>query len=331
MTTGPVGRRGEEVADDGRIAGRFPLTGHPASSLVNPSASAFAPANGGGHTATTPPPPNRVGRYQLQQLADRLGERDWAILRSVAEHRFLTVSQICALYFHELGPSSALRRTQRVLARLRRDGILGTLTRRVGGIQAGSYGLTHYVAAAGERLLRIESGDAVRQRWHEPSARFVTHHLAISGLRIELEIAHREQKLELVRREVEPAAWRKYVGLGGASITLKPDAYLETTPTPGSEFVDAWFVEIDLGHEGIPTLIKKCHEYEQYRRQGIEQEDGGFPLIIWSMTHKDPAKAARRRVALQEAIRADRRLDPDIFRVASPNQVLPIIQKGVSI
>lgn len=331
MMTEHAGRRGGGGADDGRIADRFPLTSHPTSSLVNPSATAFAPANDGGHPATTPSPANRVGRYQLQQLADRLGERDWAILRSVAEHRFLTVSQICALYFYELSPASALRRTQRVLARLRRDGILDTLTRRVGGIQAGSYGLTHYVAAAGERLLRIESGNPVRQRWHEPSARFVAHHLAIADLRIELEIAHRRRVIELVRREVEPAAWRRYTGFGGAVITLKPDAYFETTPTPGSDFVDAWFAEIDLGHEGIPTLIKKCHEYEQYRRQGIEQEDGGFPLVIWSLTHKDPAKAARRRTALQEAIHADRRLDPDMFRVAAPTQVVPIIQKGANI
>ncbi|MFR9772424.1 replication-relaxation family protein [Nocardia sp. SC052] len=248
----------------------------------------------------------------------------------MAEHRFLTVSQISALHFFDLSPSSGLRRTQRVLGRLRGVGVLGTLTRRVGGTHAGSQGLVHYVAAAGERLLRLESGDRVRQRWHEPSARFAAHHMAVAALRIELEQAHRRQVLELVRREVEPAAWRRYAGMGGAVVTVKPDAYFETASAPGNEFVDAWFIEIDLGHEGIPTLLKKCHEYERYRRQGIEQEDGGFPLVIWSMTHTDPAKAVRRRTALHEAIEGDRQLDQGIFRICSPEHVLPLIQKGVT-
>ncbi|NKY25541.1 replication-relaxation family protein [Nocardia gamkensis] len=331
MSGEPVERRGNSEADDSRIADRFPSTKTPASSLVSSSTSAFTPANDGGHTATTPPPANRVGKYQLRRLADQLSDRDWAILRSVAEHRFLTVNQICLLHFHDLGSSSGLRRTQRVLARLRKTGLLETLTRRVGGMQAGSHGLVHYVAAAGEHLLRTESGDVARRRWHEPSARFVDHHLAIADLRIELEIAQRHQALELVRHEVEPAAWRRYTGLGGALITLKPDAYFETSSTPGSDFVDAWFIEIDLGHETIRTLISKCREYEQYRRQGIEQEEGGFPWVIWSLTHKDENKAERRRVALREAIDNDRQLDPNIFHVAAPEQVLPIIQKGATI
>ncbi|MBF6171287.1 replication-relaxation family protein [Nocardia blacklockiae] len=324
-------RRGSATAHDGRIADRFPSTNIPASSLVSTSTSTFAPANDGGHPATTPPQANRVGKYELRRVADQLSDRDWAILRSVAEHRFLTVSQICVLHFHDLGSSSGLRRTQRVLARLRRTGLLETLTRRVGGVHAGSRGLTHYIAAAGEHLLRIESGNPVRQRWHEPSARFAEHHLAIADLRIELEIAQRRQTLELVRHEVEPAAWRRYTGLGGALITLKPDAYFETSSTPGTDFVDAWFAEIDLGHEGIRTLIKKCHEYEHYRRQGIEQEEGGFPWVIWILTHKDETKAERRRAALREAINNDRQLDPNLFHVAAPEQVLPIIQKGATI
>ncbi|UGT64433.1 replication-relaxation family protein [Nocardia asteroides] len=325
--TGP--REVKAEAGEDRFASRFPATHAPSSSLVNPSASAFAPANDGGHPATTHP--HRVGKHQLRQLSAQLGERDWAILRSVAEHHFLTVTQICALHFHDLSPSSRLRRTQRVLGRLRTAGVLGTLTRRIGGMQAGSHGLVHYVAAAGERLLRLESGAPVRQRWHEPSARFAAHHVAVADLRIELETAHRDGALELVRREVEPVAWRRYTGLGGVLVTLKPDAYFETAVPPGSDFVDAWLVEVDLGHETIPTLIKKCHEYEQYRRQGIEQEDGGFPLVIWSLTHTDAAKADRRRTALHEAIAADRQLDPAMFRVTAPEHTQPLMQKGAAL
>lgn len=325
-------KRAREIGDEAgsRLAGRFPSTTPAALSLVSLPTSALAPANDGGLSATTPP--TRIGKRQLRQLGERLGERDRAILESVAEHRFLTVNQICALHFHDLSPVSRLRRTQRVLAKLRAAQVLGTLTRRVGGIQAGSHGLVHYVAAVGERLLRLESGEQPRQRWHEPSARFALHHLAVADARITLEIAHSDQRCELVRHQVEPAAWRRYTRYGGAVLTLKPDLYLETSATPGSAFVDAWFVEIDLGHEGIPTLIKKCHDYEQYRRQGIEQEHGDdFPWIVWSLTHTDEAKAQRRRLALRDAINRDRELDADLFQVIAPDQLLPLMQKGANL
>ncbi|MGW6423021.1 replication-relaxation family protein [Nocardia sp. NPDC055053] len=77
---------------------------------------------------------------------------------------------------------------------------------------------------------------------------------------------------------------RTYIGTGGARLTLKPDLYAETASPPGSEYVDGAFIEIDMGTESIPTLIRKCREYESYRRQGIEQDrsDGAFPVVIWS-------------------------------------------------
>ena len=77
---------------------------------------------------------------------------------------------------------------------------------------------------------------------------------------------------ELVECAVEPASWRRFTGLGGARLTLKPDLYAETASTSGSDLVHAWFIEVDLGTEGIPTLLKKCRDYEAYRRTGIEQD-----------------------------------------------------------
>ena len=91
----------------------------------------------------------------------------------------------------------------------------------------------------------------------------------------------------------------------------------------------AWFIEIDLGTESIPTLLKKCREYEAYRQTGIEQDrHGGFPIVIWSITHPNPAKAVRRRQALAAAIAADPRLPTQLFSIVAPDALLTVIQKG---
>ena len=128
-------------------------------------------------------------------------------------------------------------------------------------------------------------------------------------------------------------AWRDYVGVGGARLTLKPDLYAETAHPPGSEYVEAAFIEMDRGTEHLPTLRKKCREYENYRRQGIEQErsDGVFPLVVWSMTADTEAKAERRRIALRGAIAADKTLKTDIFRVIAPEQLIATMQKGAEL
>ena len=93
--------------------------------------------------------------------------------------------------------------------------------------------------------------------------------------------------------------------------------------------VHAWFVEVDLGNEGIQTLLKKCRDYEAYRRSGIEQADsGGFPFVVWSMTHLDPEKAERRRQALQDTIDSDRSLTSKLFRIIAPGQLVPLLTNG---
>jgi hypothetical protein len=139
--------------------------------------------------------------------------------------------------------------------------------------------------------------------------------------------ADRQGRIELTDSAVEPATWRTFTGIGAARRTLKPDLYAETATA--DELVHAWFIEIDLGTEHIPTLLTKCREYEAYRQTGIEQDHhGAFPLVIWSLTHPDPAKTERRRKALTEAIAADRSLPRALFRIVAPDGVLPLIRSG---
>ncbi|WP_245567323.1 replication-relaxation family protein [Nocardia vinacea] len=284
--------------------------------------------NDGALSGTTPA--KRKPVRDLGKLAKQLSERDWSILRSVSEHRYLTVHQIHALHFGDMPPASGLRTAQRVLARLRRDRVLANLKQRIGGHRAGSNATVHYVDEVGDRLLRQESNRQTRRPFREPTQRFLDHQLGVAAAHVALVEADRLGQLELLRCDIEPTTWRAYVGIGGAQLTLKPDLYAETATPPGSDYVDAAFIEIDMGTESIPTLIKKCREYESYRRQGIEQEHsaGAFPRVIWSMSADTEAKAERRCQALRDAITKDRALPDDLFQVIAPGELIQVMQKG---
>ncbi|WAC94468.1 replication-relaxation family protein [Mycobacterium sp. Aquia_213] len=230
------------------------------------------------------------------------------------------------MHFADLAPTSGRRTVKRVLARLRDLRVLGALMQRVGGVHGGSQGLVHYVDGIGDRILRGRSGRDAR-RTYEPSARFVNHRLAIAELHVALIAADRCGELKLTDGAVEPATWRTFVGVGAARRTLKPDLYAETA-TEG-DLVHAWFIEVDLGTEHIPTLLAKCREYETYRQTGIEQDrHGAFPLVVWSISHPEPAKAERRRQALADAIAADGNLPSALFRIVAPEHVISLIRNG---
>jgi hypothetical protein len=296
------------------------------SPLTSVNRDLVAP-NDGAHTGTTVSKPRRKQRMKprdVDELASWLSERDFAILRSVDEHQFLTVQQIEALHFADNAPISGARIARRTLARLRDYRLLGILQRRIGGVKAGSAGLVHYIDDVGNQLLH---GGRTR-RVYGPSERFVSHRLAIADVHLALIEADRQRELELVICAVEPASWRRYTGIGGARLALKADLYAETSERSDSEFVHPWFIEVDLGTESIPTLVKKCRDYEAYRRTGIEQEQGGFPLVTWSMAHGDPRTAQRRRLDLRKAIERDRTLTTELFRIVAPDQVVPLLANG---
>ncbi|MCV7286730.1 replication-relaxation family protein [Mycolicibacterium wolinskyi] len=324
-----VGERGGGEA----TTGSHPIA-HPIAAAIapqSPQADAVADrlgsANDGAPRGTTPPAtPHRTRPTDLAALASRLSDRDHAILRSVAEHQFLTGRQITVLHFADHAATSGPRIARRTLERLREWRLLGALERRIGGVRAGSDGMIHYLDVVGDQLLRGRTGRTTR-RPREPSERFVRHRLAVADTHLELIEADRRGPLELEVCTVEPAAWRRYPGTGGAAQVLKADLYAETGA--GEDLARAWFIEVDLGSESMPTLLRKCHDYETYRRSGIEQHDsGGFPIVIWSVTHRNPDKAETRRAALRDAIAADRTLPPRLFRVIAPQQLIPTLQPG---
>jgi hypothetical protein len=98
---------------------------------------------------------------------------------------------------------------------------------------------------------------------------------------------------------------------------LKPDLFAITA---NGDFEDHWYIEVDRATESVPTLLRKCGQYEAYRRSGIDQQTHGvFPVVAWLVPSEPRAKK------LQAAIRASRHLDRNLFRVATADRFLDLV------
>lgn len=264
----------------------------------------------------------RLGQHQLARLRGELSERDVALLRTVADWHLLSAKQLERLHFPHTHHTSlgAARSSRRVLARLVEERALVRLARRVGGVRAGSASFIYALGPVGHRLLR-EPG--ARPRHHEPSLSFVTHTLAIAELVVQLVEAEREGQLALVGTHPEPRCWRLYLGPQGSSEILRPD--LRLTVAVG-EMEYHWFIEVDLGSEHLPAVMRKCQQYAAYYRSGEEQRRTGiFPRVAWLTARPE------RTETFHAAIKANHKLPGELFVVATVADALPLLTgaKGV--
>lgn len=318
-----------------------------APALVHAPDSDLRATNDGAHSGTTVPANDhprldqtpihptrtasqRISQKQLLRLLGRLSDRDWQIITSIEQFRFLAASHIQALHFpdHSTKPAAA-RAARRALTRLAQWRVIGTLPRDIGGMRSGSSGNVYYIDEVGDRLRRQQDPDRPRRRYQEPSTRFLSHTLAIANTVTTLISATNSPGPSLVRYELEPAAWRRYRNFSGGSVVLKPDIYLESAVSPEHDDVAAFFLEIDLGGESLTTLLRKCLAYEQYRRSGIEQDQyGAFPYVIWTMSARTPEIATRRQEALTKAILRNPQLPAELFIITTPVELPTLIMKG---
>lgn len=183
------------------------------------------------------------------------------------------------LFTDAANPSAGLRAASRNLKKLNEFGLVGSLSRRIGGVRAGSSSLIWHLTHAGERLLRLRDARAFPVRRHfEPSAYFLAHTLAVAETAIKLIEICREHEPEIAALQLEPECWRAYSS-SGVSLSLKPDLYAVTTT---EEYEDRYFIEVDLDTESPTKIIEKCQRYHAYYRSGLEQEKSEvFPLTVW--------------------------------------------------
>ena len=253
-------------------------------------------------------------------LAERLGERDVAILANLERFRLLSTRHVQRLHFTDhTTTSAAARACNRALFRLRDLRLISSLERRIGGVRQGSASYVWQLAAAGERVQRDGRGQASRRRFAEPGGSFVVHTLAVAETAVcVLEAARTSNSFAVDRLETEPANWRSYLGPAGETRWLKPDLHIVTAhPNPHGDFEEHAFVEVDLGTEHSPRIQSKCQMYAAYMATGAYQAAHGlFPLVVW--LSGSPA----RRGGLSAAVAATRGLPAGVFHVASPEAYL---------
>jgi hypothetical protein len=257
-------------------------------------------------------------------LLSRLSERDLAILQSLQSFRLLTTAQIRRLHFAigHATAAAAAGAVMRVLTRLEERKLVTRLGRRIGGVRAGSSGITWQLGSAGERLLRTMHGEAKRRRYVEPSPAFTAHTLAVAELAVGLRELENQGSIELLTVDPEPSCWRSFMGLHGVVEWLRPDLYVVTA---SSDFEDHWFCEVDLASEHPPVVVRKAKLYQRYAATGAHQADHGlFPAVIWVVP------CVVRQQALQAALAADRSLQSGLFQVITTDQLPGLVISGHS-
>lgn len=148
--------------------------------------------------------PHRLGRRQLEMIADQLDHIDHRLLSLLRTHRYATtrqLSDISRLATAYASARSALRQTTRRLNRHRHLGLVDHLERRIGGVRAGSTGYIWHLREPGHRLVAPER--TTRHRTTEPSHAFLAHTLVITEARLVIERAAHDTggHLSLLRTE----------------------------------------------------------------------------------------------------------------------------------
>jgi hypothetical protein len=254
-----------------------------------------------------------VTQARLAQLQAALSERDWQLLADVARLKVLSGAQLQALHYRD---SAAGRRLARLdLACLTQRCVLARLSRRVGGIRAGSSGFVYALDVAGQRLAH-PGRRRYRQPW-TPQEGQLRHALAVVDVYVALRQLEATGAAELLAFDTEPACWRRFVGPGGAPTILKPDAFVVMADQQDEHHS---FLEVDLATESGPRITGKARIYVRYWQSGHEQATHGlFPQVVWSVPTE------QRRTQLVEALTE---LAPDhwrLFTVATADETASVL------
>lgn len=258
-------------------------------------------------------------RARAGRLAERLSDRDFAVLRTLREFRLMTGAQLRRLHFPDDPVATQARKTRAALARLTDWHVIVRLNRRrVGGIRSGSAGYIYGLSGLGHAVLELGSVAPRRHRGvAETKLAFESHVLAVSELAVQLREHERAGGCEIDALCAEPGCWRWFSGSAGQRRVLKPDAYVRLGV---GEYELTSFIEVDQDTESLPTITRKLGVYLDYFRTGVEQQARGmFPLVWWLVPdhhrHEAIAHAIRRLPAEAHAL----------FSVGLRSQTIPLL------
>jgi hypothetical protein len=234
-------------------------------------------------------------RSRAWRLRQQLGERDVAILTVLRELRLMTGNQIRRMFFPEGNQVTQARKSRAVLKRLIEQRLVVRLQRRVGGLHAGSEGQVVGLSGLGQAVLDVGIDSVRRHRSvTDTKLAFQDHVLAIAELHVRLLELARTGAAELLDFQAEPSCWRRFSGIGGHGVTLKPDALVRLAV---GDYEVVAFIEQDMATESIPTLVRKLGVHIDYWRSGQEQhEHGVHPRVWWLVPDTARLKAVARAI-----------------------------------
>jgi len=91
------------------------------------------------------------------------------------------------------------------------------------------------------------------------------------------------------------------------------------------DFEHHLFVEVDLGTEHLPTLLRKCHAYVDYYQSGAEQtRHGVFPTVWWVL------QTERRVEQLTKTLARSHRTVAGLFTLTTADEALDRMTGGKS-
>lgn len=243
-------------------------------------------------------------RSPAWSVRQRLSERDLAILTTLAHLRLMTGQHLRRTFFAGDNPITEARKSRAVLKRLYELRLLVRLTRRVGGLHAGSEGQVLGLSGLGHAVLDV---GADVQRRHRPVSdtklAFQAHVLAVSELYVQLVERSRRDDVELVDFQAEPACWRRFSGIGGQTIILKPDAFVCIGV---GEFERLVFVEQDMATESLPTITRKLGVHIDYWHSGQELRLSDVQPQVWWLVPDTRRQAAIERIIHRLPVEAQR-------------------------
>lgn len=253
-------------------------------------------------------PRRYIGSGYIDELLDRLSERDWRIVADVWRCRVLSGDHITRLHFSTISELTRQRTRRLVLAQLVEWGVLAPFDRRIGGVRGGSAGSVFALDVAGQRLVQArwpETADPARFRrpW-TPGQLFVAHAVAISEIYVSLVELSRSGGHVVGAFTTEPLSWWPN-GSGGF---IKPDAYLKLT---ARQMTGHWWLEVDRATESLPTLQRKLVTYLDFVRRGQAGPNGIIPRVMLSVPEK------RRRLAVATIIERLPSPAEELFAVAT--------------
>lgn len=222
----------------------------------------------------------RVSEARVAQLSEQLSPRELALIETLDNVRLATALQLERIHFREGTPLANARQCRRTLKRLADLRVLARLDRRVGGVRAGSAGYIYALDVAGQRLASASGpagGIRLRRPW-TPGGPFVRHAFGVTELYTRLREANRASELDLLEFWAEPLCWRRFTGVGGGQVVLKPDAFARVGV---DKYEHASFIEVDRATQSGPTVANKLTVYRRYWQTGREQERFGlFPRVV---------------------------------------------------